>query len=130
MPAGRDHGNACQRGLPFRRACRLEERRLWPDFAARSMVAVSDAGVSRPRRLPGLCELGCLAEPELHLRPLHLPLLFARDLRRFPPRLARPEAVLVSRLPAVLSRLAHSMDPRPLPPDLLLLPRRVLQIVL
>ena len=48
-------------------------------------------------------------------------------IRRMP---VRPEAVLVSELSAVLSGAAHSLDTRPVPLHLLLLSRRVLQVVL
>ena len=41
-----------------------------------------------------------------------------------------PEAGVVSELSAVFSGAAHPLDPGPLPPDLLLLPRRLLQVVL
>ena len=45
-------------------------------------------------------------------------------------RQVRTEAAMVSELSALFSGAPHSMDPGPLPADVLLLSRRILQIVL
>ena len=82
------------------------------------------------RRVSGVCQVGGVSEQPLHLWSVYLTVLFPRALRRFPARLVWPETELVSELSALFSGAVHSLDPRPVPPDLLLLPRRILQIVL
>ncbi len=62
--------------------------------------------------------------------PYISPFLFSRNLRQFPARPVRSEAGMVSEFSALLSGASHSMDPGPLPADVLLLPRRILQVVL
>src|SRR5258708_5010002 len=119
------HGGACV-SSPHR----LERRQIRPNIAARRLVAFSSPKFSGVRRISYLCPLGGISEQPLHVRSLYLAVLFTRTFRQLPARLVWPEAELVPEFPALLSRTAGSLGTRPVPLDLLLLPRGVLQIVL
>src|SRR6266568_6791023 len=128
--AGR--GTACEFPPPWRddvssRYC-LEKWQVWPNIAARRLVAFSDGSLPRLRRVSGLCQLGGVSEQPLHLWSIYLTVLFTRAFRQLPARLVWPETEMVPELSALFSGSAHSLDTRPVPRDLLLLPRRVLQI--
>ena len=60
------------------------------------MVAFAPARLSWPRHVSGLRQLGRVSGQVLHLRPLHLAVLFAGALRRLAARPVRSQAVLVS----------------------------------
>src|SRR5262249_44793154 len=110
--------------------CPLEEWPLRPNVTPRRVVGFSSVGVPRPGHVSCLRQLGRLAKQPLHLWALPLTFLLARAFRRLSTRLVRAEAFVVSELPALLAGASDSLDPRPVPADLLLLPRRILQIVL
>ncbi len=61
-----------------------------------------------------------------YISPFYSPEIFGQLAARS----VRPEAAMVSELSSVLSGAAHSLDTRPFPADVLLLPRHLLQIVL
>ena len=61
-----------------------------------------------------------------YISPFYSPEIFGNS----PHALFGPKPALVSKLSAVLAGAAHSVDTRPLPAYLLLLPRRLLQIIL
>ena len=82
----------------------LERRQVWPNIAARRLVAFSDGGLSRLRRVSGLCQLGGVPEHPLHLRTLYLAVLFAGAFRQFSARFVWPEAELVPELSALSLR--------------------------
>jgi hypothetical protein len=134
MPSGRE-GRSLR--MPLRRGgiCvssrhSLEKRQVRPNIAARRLVAFSDGNPLGFRRISRLCQLGGVPEQPLHLWSVYLTVLFTRAFRQFPTRLVWPETEMVSELSALFSGAVHSLDSRPVPCDLLLLPRRVLQIVL
>src|SRR5580658_1037377 len=56
------HGGTCVSSR-----CGLEKRQVWPNIAARRLVAFPDCGLSRLRRVSGLCQLGGVPEQPLHL---------------------------------------------------------------
>src|SRR6266702_5522593 len=87
----------------------LEKRPLRPDFTTRYLVDFALVGLSRTGHVSRIRQLGRLAECALHLRPLHLPVLFPGGLRRLSARLVRPQSFLVPELPAVFSGAAHSL---------------------
>src|SRR5712692_981195 len=109
---------------------RSDANRIRQDGAARPLVGAAPARVRRPLRVRGVRDLGRVPGRALHLRAVPLPLLLARAVRRLAPQLVRPQAALVAGLAALLARAPHPLGARRVPRDLLLLPRRVLQIVL
>src|ERR1051326_14523 len=94
------------------------------------MVAVALTGLPGVRHVPGIRQLGRLAGEILYIRAVSFAILFAGTFRRLSSRLVRPQALVVPELSAVLAGATHPVDTRPLPPDLLLLSRRILHIVL
>src|ERR1700677_3319413 len=120
--------------LPWREdgssRCRLERRQVRPDVSAGSLVALALSDFSGIEHVPGLLHLGRMAEQPLHLRSLHLTFLFSGALRLLAPRPLRSQAVVVSEFCALLSGASYLVDSGPLSPHLLLLPRRLLQVVL
>ena len=133
MPSG-GKGTVCESlrrgGTCVSSRYRLERRQVWPNIAARRLVAFSDGSLPGFRRVSGLCQLGGVPEQPLHLWSVYLTVLFPRAFRQLPARLVWPETEMVSELSALFSGAVHSLDSRSVPRDLLLLPRRVLQIVL
>src|SRR4029077_15495292 len=57
-------------------------------------------------------------------------LLFSGAVRTEPPRLVRPPALVVAELAGLLAGPPDPRGPRPVPPDVLLLPGRLLQVLL
>ena len=110
--------------------CGLEKRQVWRNIKARRLVAFSGGSLSGFRRVSGIRQLGRIPEQSLHLWTIYLTVLFTRAFRQFPARLVWPETEMVPGLSAFFPGSVHSLDTRPVPRDLLLLPRRVLQIVL
>src|ERR1700730_16048495 len=104
----------------------LKNRPLRPALATRHVVAGAAAGLPRPGHVPRIRELGGIPERALRFRPLHLTLLFARDFRRFAPRLLPWPAFLVPQLPAVFAGAVHPLDTGTVPLHLLLLSRGLL----
>src|SRR5467141_1625161 len=100
------------------------------DGATRPLVGRTVARLRRPLGLRGLRHLGRAAGRSLHLRAVSVAVLFARAVRRFSAQLVRAQAVVVAGLAALLARVARPLGARRLPADLLLLPRRLLQVVL
>src|SRR6516225_4788384 len=94
------------------------------------MVAFSHRGLSWLWRISRLRELGRFPEQPLHLRSLYLAVLLARAVWQFPARHVWPQTKMVSRLSALFSSSADPLDTRLVPAHVLLLPRRVLQVVL
>src|SRR5215472_16595606 len=94
------------------------------------MVALSHGHPHRTGRVPDVCQLGGVAERPLLVRTLYFALLFARVVRQPAARALWAEARLVSEIPSLLAGSPHPLDPRPVPRHVLLLPRRLLQIVL
>src|SRR6266567_1115934 len=133
MPSG-GKGTVCESlrhgGTCVSSRSSLERRQVWANIAARRLVAFSDGNSPGFRRVSGLCQLGGVPEQLLHLWSIYLAVLFTRALRQLPARLVWPETGMVSELSALFSGPAHSLDSWPVPRDLLLLSRRVLQIVL
>src|SRR5579863_2058663 len=109
---------------------RVERRQVRSNIAARRLVAFPCGNFHGFRCISDLCQLGSIPEQPLHIWPLHLAVLFTRTLRQLPACLVWAETELVPKFPALLSGPAGSLDTRPVPPDLLLLPRGVLQVVL
>src|ERR1700728_2934881 len=134
MPSGREGRSLrmpLRRGGPCVSSRRsLERRQVWPNIAARRLVAFSDGSPLGLRRVSRLCQLGGVPEQPLHLWSVYLTVLFTRAFRQLPTRIVWPETEMVSKLSALFSGVSHSLDSRSVPCDLLLLPRRILQIVL
>src|SRR5271168_1051866 len=108
----------------------LEKRQVWPNIKARRLVAFSGGSLSGFRSVSGLCQLGRIPEQPLHLWTIYFTVLFTRAFRQLPARLVWPETGMVPELSALFPSSVHSLDTRPFPSDVLLLPRRVLQILL
>ena len=87
-------------------------------------------GFPRTLDLHRLRHLGGVSGRALHVRTVPLAVLFSGDLRRFAAQLVRAATGGLARMAAVFARAADPPDPWPLPADLLLLPRRLLQGVL
>src|SRR5215471_11166239 len=77
-----------------------------------------------------LFDVGGVSERALLLRAVSVAVLLSRDLGRFTARVVRAQAGLVSGNPPVFSGAAHPAVSWPLSPDLLLLPRCLLQSLL
>src|SRR6185436_19527866 len=77
-----------------------------------------------------LRHVGRISECPLQLRPVSLAVLFAGDLGRLTACVVRSEAGMVAGPAAVFARAADPSLPGPLSIHLLLLPRRLLQVVL
>src|SRR5260370_15899593 len=103
--------------------------RLWRDVSTRPLVAAAVGRLSCPHHIYRVCHLVGISGQPLHLRSVPVAVLFAGNLWRLGACLV-PGADLVAGLAGVLP---GSVDPGRagrLPPDLLLLSRRVLQSVL
>src|SRR5262249_51049268 len=102
----------------------------------RCVVGCTARRVSWSRYVPRVFNLGGLSKRELHVRTVSVAVLRARSLGvtgqcgRSGACLVRRQARLVPRVAPVLPGPVHSSVSRTFPPDLLLLPRRVLQGVL
>ena len=59
----------------------LERRQVWPNVAARQLVAFSNGNLFGFRRVSRLCQLGGVRKHPLHLWPLYLTVLFTRAFR-------------------------------------------------
>src|ERR1700733_11067691 len=94
------------------------------------MVDFADGGSTGIKHVSRVLHMGGMAGYSLHVWPLYLTFLLTRTLWLLVARVVRSQAVVVSQLSALLSGASHPMDSRPLSPHLLLLPRRVLQVVL
>src|SRR5262249_40981291 len=115
-PHGSDH---TARSARFRR-----------HLAPGSLVDPAARRLPRPLDVRRLLDLGGVPGKALHVRPVSVAVLFARDLRRLAARLVRPEAFDLAVVAAVLAGVPHPLGARRVPADLLLLPRRLLQGVL
>src|SRR6187399_2534017 len=111
--------------------CRCTETpRLRRDDAARRLVAAAAGHVPGALDLRGLRHLGGLPGRALPLRAVPLALLLARAVRRLAARALRAQASLVAVRDPLLGRAADPVGAGRLPLHLLLLPRRLLQVVL
>src|SRR6266480_5102830 len=98
--------------------------------AAGCLVDPAARGVPRIVGLSRVLDLGRLSRRALHVRAVSLALLFPGNIRRFAAQSVWAEAGGVAGVASFLARAAHPAHPRSIPPDLLLLPRGVLQSLL
>src|SRR5215216_6780856 len=94
------------------------------------MVAAATRRFHDPDLVRGLRDLGRVSKWPLHVWPVSLAVLLARDLRRLTTRVVRSAARLVAETAAVLTGIDHPAVPGPVSSHVLLLSRRVLQGVL
>ena len=108
----------------------IETPSFWQHDAPWRVVA--SAAVSLPWivRVRRVLNLGSVSRHPLPVWPLPFAVLFAGVVRRSDPQLVWGEASVVSGMASVVTRADHPLGAGRVPPDLLLLPRSILQIVL
>src|SRR5437867_4201717 len=94
------------------------------------MVGAAPRRLPCPGRIRRLLDVGGPAGKSLPMGTLSVTDVRARAVRRSRTLMVRPEAGMVAGLAHLLARGAHSLDPRRFPPDVLLLPRSLLQGIL
>ena len=103
---------------------------VWRNNARRCLVGAAAAGLCRVIDLYRLFHMGRLSGKKLFFWQLHLAVLFPGNFRRFATQLVGAETELVAALAHLFSRTGCSLGACRISPDLLLLPRRVLQSLL
>src|SRR5712692_5245843 len=103
---------------------------VWPNHAARCVVGAAAAHLRRFDGLHRLFHLGGISRGALLRWTLPFPVLLARAFRRVAAQLVWAQTGLVARWAAFFARAPDPVGARPVSPHLLLLSRRVLQIVL
>src|SRR5207247_9872664 len=94
------------------------------------VVGAAAACFPRPQHVRGLLDLGGLARRPLLFRPVSFAVLFTGAFGFVAAQFIWTQTRVVARFAAVLARAADLVGARSVSPDLLLLPRRLLQSLL
>src|SRR5687767_9752006 len=112
------------------RRCCYQTRLVWPNHAQGCMVAATNFGVSRVIGVCRLLDVGRFPGQELHVGAVSFAVLFTGAFRVVTARVVWAEAGSVAELAAIFARVVDSLGTGRFSAHVLLLSRRVLQIVL